>query len=533
MLQYTIETSHKEIGKYFRHLITSHGFNYNWQIKTLKNFSQNTINIRVSELDNKVAEEKPLIEYLFTTDSAKLAAMDLVTDSHGDEHSQKWGYIYDNNEYGYSIPSAIPIPACCTKPIIILGNEWNVNSYVFVASKSSYFAVSKNTNRIQHVIFSINIVGLLERAIYGSKLIDSSNFDSWADIYGVDYFQGIAKTCYVDKIINFILYKMHIFSPQAFPVKIDYFPPNKSAPLIITGDSDSASITQIEEYLNMVTEVGGNATILLKSGELLTEDFMVKEMQNGHCFGIHPFSELNTAKGFCEKFDELVHNHVVKVGLPLPAVRNHYFQYIRGVDTHRLECEIPVLFDLNCVAASGKTFIGSASGIGFPLAFPPKVDHVVFEQHPLHFPTLIEDDVFLFDYDYCYKSFDFGDRLSIQVCTDFLEEWLIKNRLPALVNLHPEHVTVETKIILEAILKFKSENNIWAPNLLDFAKWIDERSKTKLNVVGFSNDTVSVEIELTTSVLLDIPSLEGFSNETKLIGPGKHSFQIAIPESKS
>ncbi|MCJ7812316.1 hypothetical protein MUP95_03220, partial [bacterium] len=164
-------------------------------------------------------------------------------------------------------------------------------------------------------------------------------------------------------------------------------------------------------------------------------------------------------------------------GVPISGVRNHKFQWMGRDTTIRLEQDEKVFFDLNCVASSEATWIGTGSGIGFPIPFPP--DNNKFFIYPLQIPTLFEDDVFLFDHDYCYKPFQNGDSLTVAFVLNYLQEWISNKQLPAVLNLHPEHVTPFTRVLLDKIIEWISISNLWTPTLHEFANWINDIATKK------------------------------------------------------
>jgi len=103
---------------------------------------------------------------------------------------------------------------------------------------------------------------------------------------------------------------------------------------------------------------------------------------------------------------------------------------------------------MNSVLANGNTWIGTGNGTGIPIPFPPI--NQIYSLRPLSLTTVIEDDVFLFNHDYCYKPY----------------------------NMHPQN----KKDILRLIIEWITRNEVWNPSLLEYYTWIEERSGILINV---------------------------------------------------
>jgi len=225
--------------------------------------------------------------------------------------------------------------------------------------------------------------------------------------------------------------------------------------------------------------------VSVKPGELHNSevaDLIVDAQRRGHCFGLHPYSASANPDEYIRNYASLSRDFATLVGGTISGVRNHRFQRIGRTLHVEMEKESRVIFDLNCVAASGHTWLGTGSGVGFPIAYPPGDGY--FLAQPLHLPTILEDDVLLFDHDYCYRSFDTGDNATITQAVDYLRMWILDKRKPAVLNLHPEHVTPATRMLLDAILAWITSNNIWAPSLAEFGKWLKLRSDTRIDVIS-------------------------------------------------
>jgi hypothetical protein len=111
-------------------------------------------------------------------------------------------------------------------------------------------------------------------------------------------------------------------------------------------------------------------------------------------------------------------------------------------------------------------------------------------------PTVLEDDVLLFSFDYCYQPLISGDSLPIEAALRFLEDCIIVKKKPAVLNLHPEHITIKKRWLLDAVLIWASSINIWTPSLQEFGSWINARAKVDLEV----SSTMGYDLAVATEV---------------------------------
>jgi hypothetical protein len=110
---------------------------------------------------------------------------------------------------------------------------------------------------------------------------------------------------------------------------------------------------------------------------------------------------------------------------------------------------------------------------------------------PLHLPTVLEDDVFLYDYDYCYRPHGGGDSFAADLIVRFLDDWLLQQQWPAVVNLHPEHVDPTHNAVMNAVLSWASAAGVWMPTLDTFIAWIEARSRCHIDVIDRATVRVS------------------------------------------
>ncbi len=196
-----------------------------------------------------------------------------------------------------------------------------------------------------------------------------------------------------------------------------------------------------------------------------------------HGFGIHPYSQNNNISEFSHNIQKLYKcfkdsfdsNYSI-------AARNHLFQNIDSRNQLVIERGMDIHFDMNSVLANDNSWIGTGSGVGIPIPYPPINNN--YNIYPLHFTTVIEDDVFLFHYQYCYKPFISDVYSTDNLIINFLNEWLIKKNKPAQTNLHPQN----SNEILCLIINWSIQNHVWNPNINEYHQWLLERATTIIQV---------------------------------------------------
>jgi hypothetical protein len=516
IFKYQIFAQTHTIGEYVLHLLQVYGLNYPWKILSLESFSSSTIILRTSpNLADELLQNLPTVDCILTTDFKLLTEYGLYP-IQKTEKKDLWGYIsrsFNDSTEASSYEEATLVPLENINPIASSSQKWMVDTYVIDSTMSlqGFSFKGQLSSHRQKIVFAVDLMKLLDDSISGSVKVPMGDVESWADIFGYNHHQGIANQCYVDKMLNLIFNTMSEVNPEALPLRTGFYPIGKTAPLIITGDSDDATPSQILDYLKTIESCNAKANILLKQFESYDPALLTQVRNRGHDFGIHPFSSSGNLEGYEQNFENLAEIYRSLFSAPIPCVRNHYFQYIDQQNLLRLERKAHVLFDLNCVAASGHTWIGSGSGIGFPLPYPPQNEENDVKFHPLQLPTIIEDDVFLFVLDYCYQFPKTGVELPIQLCLMFLSEWVIKNRLPATINLHPEHVTPSTRKLLDEIVLWIQDNKVWTPSLTEFAKWIEMRNQTIIHVTGLGEDGIQVTINSHVPLILKMNRLSGLN----------------------
>ena len=72
-----------------------------------------------------------------------------------------------------------------------------------------------------------------------------------------------------------------------------------------------------------------------------------------------------------------------------------------------------------------------------------------------------------------------------------------------MLNLHPEHVNPNNRVILDEIIQWISCSNLWTPSLFEFANWIEDRNRTKIEV-SLENDNLEICINTPVSIIVQI-----------------------------
>ncbi len=508
---YLIEATSETIGNYVKHILQMHGMLYPWEIKKSPSDANNTIRIAVNEISqasfvNQKSSQSTqglLISELFlSTDSSFLKNLGFTLKKLRNNQKKEWGYII-SEKLDNAIPEHIlPIPLHHSQRIEKLGDGWFARCYLSEeTSPLSVFSASRIINGINQNVICIDIIKFLNYSMLGPENKSNIKYEEWTDVYGSLPSQSLANVAYIDKLINLIINLLIEMSWKAFPVKVGYYPPEKSAPIIITGDTDDATNNQIDDYLTALEKENISVTLLMKKFNSYSEKHLNDILLRNHAFGIHPYSESGTVDGYINNFNSLCDYHNKTFDVPISGVRNHRFQWVDRTIAIELEKDAGVFFDLNCIAVTGHSWLGTGSGTGFPISFPPQNN--LFNIYPLQLPTIIEDDVFLFDYDYCYIPFKSGDRLSVFVLIEYLQTWIFNHKLPAVLNLHPEHVTPNKRIILDEIIQWISSSNLWTPSLFEFANWIEDRSHTNIEV-SLENNNLEIYINTPVSIIVQI-----------------------------
>lgn len=231
---------------------------------------------------------------------------------------------------------------------------------------------------------------------------------------------------------------------------------------LVTGDTDDASESQILEYLEFMGEREVPVVLLFRSGEQLTPR-VVRAMGNYHQAGIHPYAHGGDTGEFLDDLARLADATADATGQAPLACRHHRFQWHDPKVVRQALLERGVRAELNLVAASGRSWIGTPTGIGWPLS----VRVSSRSRPPLWIiPTVLEDDVFLFDEEYCYThSHDVHRDMPRHFLREFLNYWYLFRGLPICVNLHPEHVVDPLRWVMDTVVEWITDYSATARSL--------------------------------------------------------------------
>ncbi len=228
--------------------------------------------------------------------------------------------------------------------------------------------------------------------------------------------------------------------------------------LLITGDTDNATEDDLDSFIEASETAGAACTLLIRRPSHLNNR-VLNAVNRGHNLGIHPYSDDGTFGAYRASVQELSATIRACTGSDPVAARNHRFQWFEPNIYRPLLAQEGVQFDFNLVAATGQTWLGTPVGIGSPLPDP-------FARTPNGgsvwvCPTVMEDEVFLYDLDYCFgqSGATMADRPGYYVIA-FLEWWIFELGLVACVNLHPEHSRAPYDRIQNVILDWAHSQRV-------------------------------------------------------------------------
>lgn len=471
---YTVEAGSERTGHYLASLMRLHGLVYDWKIQTCAQLDVNDIRLIVQSHGHSHSSSSA--ELLFTDSPVLLNSYGIYVGTHSGSAATHIELL--DSELGHFV--ALPIWWPAPLSVATFSDEWNICAQLIDAAGNTLPILIQHSQ--ERLVFCGALMTLLDVVTLGPHVAPGT-FEDWAEALGIAVSQSVALECPLEQLLRFIRDTFTQLIPEAFPAVVDYFPPNCSAPLLLTGDTDDATERQLADFLGAIERARANASLLVRSFARYPSELIRGAAERGHGIGLHPYSEDASQECFQRDFQDLKRDRNALVCGRIGGVRNHRFQWIARSESVRLEREAEVAFDLNCVAASGRTWLGNSSGLAFPIPFVP-LDEERFTFVPLHLPTSIEDDVYLYNYDYCYRPYVHGDSLAEDLLTSFLDEWLLHRGWPLVANLHPEHVYAPRNYVMRALLDWASTAGIWMPTLESFCDWIEARLAFRIDVVG-------------------------------------------------
>lgn len=520
-LEYIIESRNLPVADFIRSVLRIHGLQYPWKTKQSSWLPDKSIKILVSLTNNVVSKEFTI---LLSTNPETLAQVGVRVGMRLLDQQPTWGVVFSKRED--SSTPGIPALLRYVTPILTSSCNWSVD---WIATGANIFAQPIAMSQGDLAVIGIDFYEYLKDAITGMPW--TKGMVDWAEVYGNKVTQDIVSSAHIDSFIGLFRSYLMDLIPWAFPFYVDFYPPNRTPPLLITGDTDDASNYQLEYYFHLLKDYEAHGTILIKDFTVFSESLLKNGRQQGHCFGVHPFSERGIAQEYQQSFEKLQSFYTKIFNEPIYAIRNHRFQFIP--DVH--EEEQQVIFNLNCVTAHNNTWIGSASGIAYPIPYPREIT-IMDNFLPLHLPTIIEDDVFLYKLDYCYKSLTDGDTMAYDAILSFLETWIVRRRWPLIANLHPEHGTTNNRGIFTCILQWANSSEIWMPGLSEFWYWISSRNKVELSISSDEKNQL-LQIHLPNDIRICLKTRTGNSmivgdTDGELskqgLNKGKNTFTISV-----
>lgn len=525
---YRIEAPTRAEAQYVQHLLRSHGLLYPWMIHAAGNSSKRAIRISTGvSAANACGSvvDSPLGEVLLTIDPKALEDLGLIpappqTDERGH------GYMLSAPTPKVLPRMANPIRMAHFRGLSSTGSDWSPE-YLLLGPTGAALpvVVTRTTGYVTQAAFAVDILAFMDESLLGPIDAPPNQWEDWSEAYGVGLTQSLAEIPVVDRVISVLRHVLATTCSRAFPVEIGRYPPGRSAPLLLTGDSDDATSAHLEDYLRITESRGAKATILLRSCTPFPKEALVAARRRGHCFGVHPYADDGNQRGVRENFASHLDQYRCLFGEAPCAVRNHRFQWVGRTLSVELEQLAGAVFDLNCVSANGRAWLGSASGVGFPVAFPPRGG--VFSPQPLHLPTVLEDDVLQYSLDYCYQPFASGDSLPLDAAIRFLDRWVLDENCPAAVNLHPEHVTPKYRSLLDGILEWARRENVWTPSLGEFAEWMASRENCNVNVDEVQVGDVRVRVVSPTPVAVGLLAASHQDADWQPASPGAEEWGVA------
>ena len=472
MFKYSVDADSIESAQYVCHLLRSHGLLYEWDCGIWPFDAQG---VRVS-IRSDVSGDSTKAALILTRDSSLLNECGFPPAKTWKEDGP-WSYLVRT-----STSNAIPSDAIPFRTAWATGFDAPADSSEILMMAGAAMplrcigAVSNRDGTLLNVI-GIDLIGYLEERLLADHSVSCAD---WAEAYGQNLSQSLARFPHVDRLICLIRDCVCRLIDAAFPVVVGYYPVGQSAPMLITGDTDDATQDQLELYCSAIWSVKAQPCVIVMDFERFDIDSLIHLARSGVCFGVHPYAESGTEDEFRRRVNDLCRTYRGLFGIPPSAIRNHRFQWIGRQTNVELEVDHDVTFDLNCVAVNDQTWLGSASGVAFPIAYPPRSRG--FRREPLHLPTCVEDDVFLFTLDYCYKPYLDGDQSPSSTIATFLDDCVLKQGNPAVLNLHPEHVESRTRYLLDAVLAWAANTDVWTPSLRMFGDWLEERERSRLSI---------------------------------------------------
>lgn len=291
-------------------------------------------------------------------------------------------------------------------------------------------------------ICNVDLLGLLAWA-YGLSC-PAEPPDNWSHYVAASNLGGLSLDGYVDDLVDCVATDLGARPENA-----------TTGSIVVTGDSDNASEGDIVAFLNSVGEYGGSATVLIRNVHQITPQVISAVRDGNHSLGIHPYSEVAQTDDFLRCAEELIASCTAATGERPVAFRAHRFQWHDPAVVRRSLAGLGIRLDLNLVCANGTAWLGAPTG-----AFVPSAIRVLSEDFWI-IPTVIEDEVFLYDVEYGFKYVPNARKYDpIRYVAECLDHLVLGRGLPVVVNLHPEHMASGYSHLHWAVLHWAANNRV-------------------------------------------------------------------------
>jgi hypothetical protein len=476
--RYEVATSNLLTSEYIAAILRLYGLCYDWHPASIPELGGHTVELSVREASsshNVVTQSTVRFRVLITTDERMLLKAN-ITPVSTDAASFHYACLQRDG-----LPAdTIPLPSKFMAPFNpALPFDWITVAQCYTNHLLGPLAVVSVGEASGSAVIGVDLLGMLDQCLLGPRDSGGLVVDT-AELYGhIAPVQSLANSFFLHKLLVFIQRLLIGYFVPAFPVLIEPYPPGKQAPIIITGDSDDATPRDLDEYFRCFEQRGLRCSVMLRDIFAYPVNQLHDAVARGHCFGIHPYSVDATGDELRKDYSGLIDGFCEVFGRPPEFVRHHRFQWLGRATTLEIQRAQRVTFDLNCVAASGATWLGSGSGAALPIPYPPIGEDWLRE--PLHLPTCIEDDVLLYDLDYCYRPFVTGDCSAVDAAIATIERYA-RHRAPAVLNLHPEHMRPPYSSFVTDLADYLQHRPGWYPTLEGYHQWLSLFSAVQIRV---------------------------------------------------
>jgi len=292
-----------------------------------------------------------------------------------------------------------------------------------------------------------------------------------------------------DLQMQLLRWLLSTFSKLAIP-RLWYYPTiNDDLVVIMTGDTDDASIGQIEDLLHLVEQADGHMTLYALDDSFIdVETYLDWTSERGHELSVHPFSHTLCLEGLRRVIEARVESFEEKFGERPRTVRNHQLQWVGFTEPAQIMQDLGIAMDLNFASACPGIWFGYMNGSGFPIRFcsldGKPID--VYQQ-----PTHFEDDVILGPYSH---SSSMNPTEAFDVTRDILANSRLWYHTPLCFNIHPINYVrfcAEWADQVLHLLRQWQVSILTAKDWLDFWRW---RNQIRISEIEWNEKRLSFNI---------------------------------------